>query len=57
MIRTEEEEFAESVQRDLASLPTIEERDRYAQRTVNVVRRMRVFGRIGPTFSMFRVSW
>ena len=28
LIRTEEEEFAESVQRDLSSLPTIEERDR-----------------------------
>jgi len=28
LIRTEEEEFAESVQRDLAELPTIEERDR-----------------------------
>ncbi|MGH3071914.1 MAG: hypothetical protein ACRDNB_06550 [Gaiellaceae bacterium] len=28
VIRSEEEEFAESVQRDLAELPTIEERDR-----------------------------
>jgi hypothetical protein len=28
LIRTEEEEFAESVQRDLSALPTIEERDR-----------------------------
>jgi hypothetical protein len=28
LIRSEEEEFAESVQRDLSSLPTIEERDR-----------------------------
>ena len=28
VIRTEEEEFAESVQRDLAELPTIEEKDR-----------------------------
>jgi hypothetical protein len=28
LIRTEEEEFAESVQRDLADLPTIEEKDR-----------------------------
>ena len=28
VIRSEEEEFAESVQRDLDSLPTIEERDR-----------------------------
>ena len=28
LIRSEEEEFAESVQRDLAELPTIEERDR-----------------------------
>ena len=28
LIRTEEEEFADSVQRDLAELPTIEERDR-----------------------------
>ena len=28
MIRSEEEEFAESVQRDLAELPTIEEKDR-----------------------------
>ena len=27
LIRSEEEEFAESVQRDLAELPTIEERD------------------------------
>ncbi len=28
LIRSEEEEFAESVQRDLADLPTIEEKDR-----------------------------
>ena len=28
VIRSEEEEFAESVQRDLAELPTIEEKDR-----------------------------
>jgi hypothetical protein len=28
VIRTEEEEFAASVERDLADLPTIEERDR-----------------------------
>jgi hypothetical protein len=28
LIRSEEEEFAESVQRDLADLPTIEETDR-----------------------------
>ena len=28
LIRSEEEEFAESVQRDLAELPTIEEKDR-----------------------------
>ena len=28
VIRTEEEEFAASVERDLAELPTIEERDR-----------------------------
>ena len=28
LIRTDEEEFAESVQRDLSALPTIEERDR-----------------------------
>lgn len=28
LIRSEEEEFAASVQRDLAELPTIEERDR-----------------------------
>ena len=28
LIRSEEEEFAESVQRDLQNLPTIEERDR-----------------------------
>ena len=28
VIRSEEEEFAESVQRDLAELPTIEENDR-----------------------------
>ena len=28
LIRSEEEEFAESVQRDLADLPTIEENDR-----------------------------
>ncbi len=28
LIRSEEDEFAESVQRDLAELPTIEERDR-----------------------------
>ena len=28
LIRSEEEEFAESVQRDLAELPTIEETDR-----------------------------
>ena len=28
LIRTEEEEFAESVKRDLADLPTIEETDR-----------------------------
>ena len=28
VIRSEEEEFAESVQRDLADLPTIEEKDR-----------------------------
>ena len=28
VIRSEEEEFAESVQRDLAELPTIEEEDR-----------------------------
>jgi hypothetical protein len=28
LIKTEEEEFAESVQRDLSALPTIEERDR-----------------------------
>jgi hypothetical protein len=28
VVRTEEDEFAESVQRDLDSLPTIEERDR-----------------------------
>ena len=28
LVRTDEEEFAESVQRDLAELPTIEERDR-----------------------------
>jgi len=28
LIRSEEEEFAESVQRDLAGLPTIEEKDR-----------------------------
>ena len=28
LIRTEEEEFAESVQRDLSSLPTTKERDR-----------------------------
>jgi hypothetical protein len=28
LIRTEEEEFAASVERDLAELPTIEERDR-----------------------------
>ena len=28
LIRSEEEEFAESVQRDLAALPTIEETDR-----------------------------
>jgi hypothetical protein len=28
LIRSDEEEFAESVQRDLAELPTIEERDR-----------------------------
>ena len=27
LIRSEEEEFAESVQRDLADLPTIEEKD------------------------------
>ena len=27
LIRSEEEEFAESVQRDLSQLPTIEERD------------------------------
>ena len=28
LIKTEEEEFAESVQRDLSSLPTTKERDR-----------------------------
>jgi hypothetical protein len=28
LVRTDEEEFAESVQRDLSQLPTIEERDR-----------------------------
>jgi len=28
LIRSEEEEFADSVQRDLAELPTIEEKDR-----------------------------
>jgi len=28
LIRSEEEEFADSVQRDLAGLPTIEEKDR-----------------------------
>jgi len=28
LIRSEEEEFAESVQRDLAELPTLEEKDR-----------------------------
>lgn len=28
LIKSEEEEFAESVQRDLADLPTIEEKDR-----------------------------
>ena len=28
LIRSEEEEFAESVQRDLADLPTFEEKDR-----------------------------
>jgi hypothetical protein len=28
VVRTDEDEFAESVQRDLDSLPTIEERDR-----------------------------
>ena len=28
VVRTDEEDFAESVQRDLDSLPTIEERDR-----------------------------
>ena len=28
LIRSDEDEFAESVQRDLAELPTIEERDR-----------------------------
>ena len=28
LIRSEEEEFAESVERDLAGLPTIEEKDR-----------------------------
>ena len=28
VIRSEEEEFADSVQRDLAELPTIEEKDR-----------------------------
>ena len=28
LIRSEEEEFAESVERDLAELPTIEEKDR-----------------------------
>jgi hypothetical protein len=28
LIRSEEEEFAESVERDLRNLPTIEERDR-----------------------------
>ena len=28
LIKTDEEEFAESVQRDLSRLPTIEERDR-----------------------------
>ncbi len=28
LIRSEEEEFAESVQRDLAELPTFEEKDR-----------------------------
>jgi hypothetical protein len=27
LVRTDEEEFAESVQRDLSQLPTIEERD------------------------------
>lgn len=28
LLRTEKDEFAESVERDLANLPTIEERDR-----------------------------
>ena len=59
LIRSEEEEFAESVQRDLAELPTIEEKDRPAgpSRRTKDVSSTRVFGRIAPTFSMFRDSW
>ena len=55
LLRTETDDFEASVQRDLERLPTIEERDR-RKRTLTVARRIRVFGRIPATSSMFFAS-
>ena len=71
VVTSDHEEFARSVERDLAALPTIDEQDakrrRGARRTAGEARRrlsrrrsaaqVVVFGLIGATSSMFFSSW
>ena len=55
---TDADDFAASVERDLANLPTTEDEYRRTSGSADDdALNMRVFGRIGPMFSMFFASW
>ena len=55
VLRPGDDDFAASVERDLAQLPT--ERAGQSPSTVTVVSTTVVFGRIRSAFSMFFASW